>query len=81
MKPQTIEDITALNALYRPMDGALTGKPQTGSEIEWEGVPSAFSREPFMLTMDTEKDKIQGLKEERCGPAAPPTRKGVAKKP
>ena len=62
------------------LDDALTGKPETGSEIEWEGVPSAFSREPFMLTMDTGKDKIQGLKEERCGPAAPPAKKGAAKK-
>ena len=32
-----------------------------------------------MLTMDTEKAKIEGLKEERCGPAAP-AKKGAAKK-
>jgi hypothetical protein len=59
------------------LDAALTGKPETGTEIQWEGVPSAFSKEPFMLTMDTEKAKIEGLK---AAPCAPPVRRGAAKK-
>jgi hypothetical protein len=59
------------------LDAALTGKPETGTEIQWEGVPSAFSKEPFMLTMDTEKAKIEGLK---ATPCAPPVRRGAAKK-
>jgi len=59
------------------LDAALTGKPETGTEIQWEAVPSAFSKEPFMLTMDTEKAKIEGLK---VTPCAPPVRRGAAKK-
>jgi len=53
----------------------LTSKPVPGTEIQWEGVPSAFTKEPFMLTMDTEKANIEGLKTEPCGPVAPPRKK------
>ncbi len=53
------------------LDAALTGKPTPG-EIQWEGVPSAFTADPFMLTMDTEKAKIEGLQVTPC--AATPTR-------
>ena len=59
------------------LDAPLTGKPETGTPIEWEGVPSAFSKEPFMLTMDTEKAKIQGLK---ATPCAAPVHRGATKK-
>jgi len=55
------------------LDAALTGKPEPG-EIQWEGVPSAFTQSPFLLTMDTEKAKIEGLKVTPC--AAPPARRG-----
>jgi hypothetical protein len=57
------------------LDSALTGKPEPG-EIQWEGVPSAFTQSPFLLTMDTEKAKIEGLKTTPC--AAPPARRGGA---
>jgi tetratricopeptide (TPR) repeat protein len=50
---------------------ALTGKAEMNEEIHWEGVPSAFTREPFLLTMDTEKGKIEGLKTSPCAAAAP----------
>jgi hypothetical protein len=50
------------------LDAPLTGKPQPG-EIEWDGVPKAFSKEPFMLTMETEKAKISGLKVDPCAAA------------
>jgi hypothetical protein len=46
------------------LDAALTGKPKVGSTIEWEGVPSAFSKDPFMLTFDVERAKIEGLEME-----------------
>ena len=51
------------------LDAPLTGKPTPGTEIQWDqGVPSAFVKEPaFMLTMDTEKAKIEGLKVTPCG--------------
>jgi hypothetical protein len=59
------------------LDSPLTGKPEPG-EIQWEGVPSAFSPNPFMLTMDTEKAKIEGLKVAAC--AAAPARRGGARR-
>ena len=47
----------------------LTGKPELNTEVQWEGVPSAFTRDPFLLTMNAEKGKIQGLKVTPCAPA------------
>jgi tetratricopeptide (TPR) repeat protein len=56
---------------------ALTGKPKLGTVIEFKGVPSAFTKEPFMVTFDTEKADITGLEME----AAPaPVKKAVPKK-
>jgi hypothetical protein len=60
------------------LDAALTGKPDTGVEIQWDGQPSAFTKEPFMLTMDTEKAKISGLNLTPC--AAAPVKKAAPKK-
>lgn len=64
------------------LDMALTGKPKTGAEIQFKGVPSAFTKDPFMLTMDTEKAKVDGVEMEAC--AAPArrggTRRSAAKK-
>jgi hypothetical protein len=51
------------------LDAPLTGKPAAGQSIEWDGVPKAFSKEPFMLTMETEKAKISGLKVDPCAAA------------
>jgi hypothetical protein len=48
------------------LDKPLAGKPEANAEFQWEGVPSAFSKSPFMLTMDTEAGKIEGLKTEAC---------------
>jgi hypothetical protein len=59
------------------LDAPLTGKPESG-EIQWEGVPTSFTKDPFMLTMETEKAKIEGLKVAAC--AGAPARKGTAKK-
>jgi len=47
-------------------------------EIQWEGVPSAFTKEPFMLTMDTEKAKIEGLKLTPC--VAAPVKKRLRRR-
>jgi hypothetical protein len=59
------------------LDAPLTGKPAAG-EIEFDAVPRAFQREPFMLTMETEKAKISGLKVDACA-AAPAARPGAKK--
>jgi len=63
------------------LDAALTGKPDAG-EIQWEGVPAAFTQDPFMLTMDTEKAKIEGLKTTPCAaaPAKAAPKKAAPKK-
>ncbi|HJZ98012.1 MAG TPA: hypothetical protein VKE70_15990 [Candidatus Solibacter sp.] len=57
---------------------ALTGKPETGIEIQWEGVPTAFSKEPFNVTMDADGKKIENLKMSPCGAA--PVKKYTPKK-
>ena len=48
------------------LDKALPGKPDLKTELRWEAVPSAFTRDPFMLTMDGEMGKVQGLKTTPC---------------
>jgi hypothetical protein len=60
------------------LDAALTGKPDTGAVIEWDGQPTAFTKEPFMLTMETEKANITGLTLTPCTVA--PVKKAAPKK-
>ena len=60
------------------LDAPLSGKPETGATIQWTGVPKAFSKDPFMLTMETEKAKLENLKTTPCGAA--PAKKAVSKK-
>jgi hypothetical protein len=60
------------------LEAALTGKPDLNQEFHWEGVPTAFTKDPFMLTMDTNKDKLEGLKTTPCAP--PAARRPVPKK-
>jgi len=60
------------------LEAALTGKPELNQEFHWEGVPTAFTKDPFMLTMDTAKDKLEGLKTTPCAPTV--TRRPVPKK-
>lgn len=77
--PEPDQQGTAQTVITLKLDEAMSGKPEAG-EIEWEGVPSAFTPDPFMLTMDTEKAKVEGVKTTPCGPARPPARKAPAKK-
>jgi hypothetical protein len=60
------------------LDKPLAGKPALKTEFQWEGVPSAFTREPFLLTMDAETGKLQGLPTTPC---TPPAKNGTRKKP
>jgi hypothetical protein len=57
------------------LDAPLTGKPETGGEIQFNGAPAAFTKDPFMLTMDTAKEKIDGLTVTPCAPARAPVKK------
>jgi hypothetical protein len=76
----TPQSVITLKLVKEDKPDALTGKPDTGVavEIQWEGVPSAFTKEPFMLTMDTEKANITGLNTTPCTP--PPVKKAAPKK-
>jgi len=56
----------------------LAGKPEPGAELRWEGVAVAFTKNPFLLTMETEPDKISGLDVSPCTP--PPPRANTKKK-
>ncbi|HEX8985147.1 MAG TPA: hypothetical protein VF767_06945 [Bryobacteraceae bacterium] len=58
---------------------ALVGKPEVGGMLEFEGVPSAFTKEPFMLTFDVEKANLTGLKME-APVRRPPSKKAASKK-
>jgi hypothetical protein len=49
----------------------LNGTPQPGVQIEWEGVPSAFTESPFLLTMETANSKINVLGMLQVSPCAP----------
>jgi hypothetical protein len=60
------------------LDAPLTGKPETGTEVQFKGVPAAFTKDPFMLTMDAEKAHIEGLKVSPC--AAAPAKKAAPRK-
>jgi hypothetical protein len=57
------------------LDAPLKGKPETGGDIQFNGVPAAFTKDPFMLTMDSGKDKIDGLTLTPC--AAAPAKKAA----
>lgn len=60
------------------LDMPLTGKPEPNSEFHWKGIPSAFTKDPFMLTMDTMRDSIQDLMTTPCRP--PAARRGGPRK-
>jgi hypothetical protein len=55
----------------------LKGKPEVGGDIQFNGVPAAFSKDPFMLTMESEKDKIEGLTLAACTATAPAAKKAA----
>jgi hypothetical protein len=70
--PEPDQKSTITGEITLKLEAALTGKPVAGTEIVFTGaVPSAFSKDPFMLTLDIEKAKVEGLKTEPCAPPAP----------
>lgn len=58
-------------------DVPLAGKPKIGSVVEFEGVPTAFTKDPFNLTFETEKGKVAGLEVEAAAPARPTAKKAA----
>lgn len=57
------------------LDMAMRGKADPGTELEFEGLAESFTREPFMLTFEAEKDKVKGWPVQ----AAPATKKAVTR--
>jgi len=76
--PEPNQQSTLTPEITLKLETPLKGKPVAGEEVKFGGVPSAFVREPFMLTMDVEQAKIEGLKTETCTVA--PVKKAPAKK-
>jgi tetratricopeptide (TPR) repeat protein len=58
------------------LDAPLPGKAEPGTEIEFAGVPSAFTKDPFNVTFDVEKKNLSGWP----GKEAPASRRPGAKK-
>lgn len=44
----------------------LAGKAEPGTEFRFEGIPTAFTGAPFLLTMQSEEAKLAGLKIQPC---------------
>lgn len=55
-------------------EAPLPGKMDPGSELSFEGVAKEFSKDPFMVTFEVDKSKLQGWEGKN---AAPPAKKGV----
>jgi hypothetical protein len=53
------------------LEKPLTGKPELGAELHWTGVATAFSKDPFLLTMDIEPSNVKNLTLAPCS-ASPP---------
>ncbi len=58
------------------LDEPLAGPAPVGTELEFEGVASSFTAEPFRVTFDVEKAKLTGWP----APAPPRGRKAPARK-
>jgi hypothetical protein len=56
---------------------ALAGNMQAGETLSFEGVAKSFVKDPYMLTVTVDKDKLEGW----TGKNAPPAKKPAPKKP
>ena len=58
------------------LDAPLPGKAEPGIEIEFAGVPTAYTKDPYNITFDVEKKKIAGWTGKDAAPVRRhPTRK------
>jgi hypothetical protein len=62
------------------LEAPIKGKPAAGQEIKFHGQASAFTRDPFMLTLNVDKDDTPEFQTDACTPP-PPAKKAVPKKP
>jgi uncharacterized protein YjiK len=52
---------------------------EAGEELQFEGVAKSYTRQPFMLVLETEPAKIVGWTGKNVGPARSPAGKAKAK--
>ncbi len=58
-------------------EAALPGKMEPGEVLEFEGVAKAFTKDPYMLTLTVDKDKLTGWTGKNVArPAGKSTKKG-----
>ena len=57
------------------LDKPLAGKAEPNAEFQWEGVASALTKDPFLLTMNAETSKLQGLNLTPCAVPNPTKRR------
>lgn len=70
-----MSDATTAEVTLKLETPFLVGKADPGTEIEFEGVVSGFTKDPFMVTFDVEKkEQISGW------PAPAPAKKAVGRK-
>jgi len=51
------------------LEKPIRGKLEPSASIRWQGVATAFQKAPFLLTIETEAGKIDGLQSTPCAPA------------
>lgn len=59
------------------LDSPLRGKMEPGGEIEFEGVASSFTKEPFMVVFDVEKANVNGWAGVGGAPVPPAPKKAA----
>ena len=77
-----IDDVTP-ETLAKPeaklvFDAPLKGTVEPGTELTFAGIPTAYAKEPFMVTFEVEKKAVQGLG--AAAGAAAPARRPTPKK-
>jgi hypothetical protein len=48
------------------LETPLNGQPELHTDFHWSGVPAAFSKEPFLLTMDVDPASLKNLNLTPC---------------
>lgn len=78
-----LEDATNADVTLK-LETPLRGRADPGTEIQFEGVAQAFTKDPFNLVFEVEPDKIIGWPAQSAAPAvkkaAPAAKKAVGKK-
>jgi len=75
----SIGDGTTADALLK-FDPPLPGKMEPGETLEFSGTAKEFTKSPFMVTFEVEKDNLTGWTGKNAAPARATSKKGATKK-